>query len=69
MLKSFIESFSIIKKDMKFNDILIFGGAALALVAGFYIMSKEGFLDDILGKFNLSSFPAQVYYYPNEAIY
>jgi hypothetical protein len=39
---------------MKFNDILIFGGAALALVAGFYIMSKEGFLDDILGKFNLS---------------
>ena len=35
---------------MKFNDALIFGGAALALVAGFYIMSKEGFLDNVLGK-------------------
>ena len=32
------------------KDMMIFGGAALALLAGFYIMSKEGFLDNIISK-------------------
>ena len=41
-------------KKMSFNSMLIYGGALLALGAGIYIMYQEGFLDDILSKFNLS---------------